>query len=138
MSKTVTSVSLDEDLAERVSNDDSVNLSGTVNMLLREYFQGGRGDLAMLELREEQLQSEVSSLANDLETKREELARVQERIAAVRDERQDQRQSTIEDAFEIFDDIDRPYLDESNPHVQRFAEQLDMEPADLLEAYDER
>lgn len=79
--KKVTSVNLDKDLADHFSNDPGKNLSGTVNKLLRQYIGGDTGERSMLELRETQLQSDIQSLETTLETKRNELADVQERLA---------------------------------------------------------
>lgn len=138
MSKKPTSVTLDEDLAEQLAADESVNLSGLVNKLLHQYMNGDASELAMLELREGQLQSDVETLESNLETKRAELERVQERLGAVRDEQQDQRSETIDEAFNTFDSIHPPDLTTENPHVERFADRLGITPADLLEAYYER
>lgn len=137
MTKKVTSVTLDEDIAEQVSNDDSLNLSGTVNNLLREYLYGNTDadSIAMLELREEQLTSDINSLEGDLENKREELSRVQDRLADARDSKQNHREDVLEDAGRAMDKIPQSQLTEDNPAVENWARKAGLDEAELLDWY---
>lgn len=135
MSKKVTSVSLDEDVAERFAHDDSLNLSGTANRLLRQYLDGDRGEVAMLELREEQLKSEISSLESDLENKRAELELVQERLADTRAEKAEEREDVLPEAADVFDRMPQSELTEENEAVQNWARKADLAPAELLDWY---
>lgn len=85
MGKTPRSFSIDEELADAISDRDDLNASGAVNTFLREYLSGGRGSEAAIEVRISQLDEEIADLEKDLERKRRERDRLEGRIEDKRD-----------------------------------------------------
>ncbi|MFB1066471.1 hypothetical protein [Natrinema sp. H-ect4] len=77
MSKDRKTFSLDPDVADYL-DDPSINASGLVNRLLREYFEGGGSQGMMVELRKQQLRHEKQSLEQQQEVIDEELERLDE------------------------------------------------------------
>lgn len=131
MSKKVTSVTIDEEIADHFSNDQSKNLSGTVNMLLEQYLAGNGGELAMLELRQQQLESEVEELSGRLETKRGELEKVSERVAEIQSNRSTHAVDVARELLEMFDG-DIPAAD--NPAVvDNYAPNAEMDPEEFVD-----
>lgn len=115
MTKDRLTVSLEPENAEYLRRDD-INASGLVNNLVEEHRKGGVGEDYLRELREKQLQSELESLMNQVEVKREELDRVQKQ-----EEREDQqRQAAIDERLEKLQDV-RGEITESHPTVEAVA-----------------
>lgn len=80
MSKERRTVTLDPAADEHLGKD-GVNASELVNKLVLQHANAGGNRRAMLELRAEQLQSDLEELQNRIETKREQLTRVNERLS---------------------------------------------------------
>lgn len=130
VSKKVTSVTLDEEIADHFSDDPSKNLSGTVNMLLEQYLSGNGGELAMLELRQQQLESEVEELSGRLDTKREELEQVTRRIREIETNQTDE---AVDAATELLDKFDGEVPAADNPAVENHASNVEMDPTAFVE-----
>jgi len=130
VSKKVTSVTLDEEIADHFSDDPSKNLSGTVNMLLEQYLSGNGGELAMLELRQQQLESEVEELSGRLNTKRGELEQVNQRIREIETNQTDEAVNAATELLDKFNgEVPRP----DNAAVENHAGNVEMAPADFVE-----
>lgn len=96
MSKERISASIDPDLAELL-DQEHINKSGTVNKLLRKYFDGGADKEQILDFRIEQLSGEIEEMEQRLESKRQQLSRLQERRQGKRNE----KEQTIQEAVEM-------------------------------------
>lgn len=126
MSKERRTVSLDAEADEYLSQE-GVNASQLVNKLVRDYTGAGGNDRAMLELREQQLESELTELESRVGTKRDELERVREQLGS----HQDQRETILEEARNTLRDTQ---LEPDNPAVQTWAEKADMSVEEFLDA----
>lgn len=119
MSKERRTVTLDEEVDEYLGSE-GVNASELVNRLVKSHLSSGGGKRAMLELRAEQLESELSELNGRVDTKESELAQVRGRLGDVRDERQD----VVDEAREK---LSNTPLKPENPAVRRWAEKAGMD-----------
>lgn len=116
MSKKRRTVSIDEEVDEYLDSDE-VNASALVNQLVKNHATAGGGEQAMLELRKEQLQSEMQSKENELQQKREEYRGVLDRLS----EYEDETEEIIAEAADVLEGIP---LDEGayeNPGVKNWA-----------------
>lgn len=129
MGKDRRTVSLDPEVEEFLSSE-GVNASQLVNKLVRNHASAGGDRVAMLELREEQLQSEVNELERRLESKTDELETVRERLS---DERSG-RDQAVEDAAEELEGVP---LDTDNPAIENWSEKLDLSPGELVDRLSE-
>ena len=127
MGNTVTSVSIDDDLHERLQEDERVNASGLFNSFLREYYSTGAADGVQFRIREvERRLDEATERVDRLE---EEKQRLKEQKA----ERQQMRGESLEDKLMILDSIPNNQLDKDNPAVINHANDLCMPPRELAE-----
>lgn len=85
MTKVARSFSIEEDIAELLSDREDINASAVVNSYLREYIAGGRGREAALETRVEQLDGEIADLEKSLDRKRRERDRLEEQLSRERE-----------------------------------------------------
>jgi len=124
-------VTLDPDLDEYLSQP-SVNASALVNSLLRQYVKNG-GELGSIrEFRLQQLESEYEDLANRARRKLEEYNELQ-----ASPDPSEETDINDERRADIFDKVRMVPRDESHPVVQDAADELGLEPSDVLaEAYD--
>lgn len=125
MSKERRTVTLDPKTDEYLSQEE-VNASKLVNKLVRDYTGAGGNSRAMLELREQQLESELSELESRTETKRDELERVREQLGA----HEDQRETILDEARNTLRDTQ---LEPGNPAVQTWADKADMSVEEFLD-----
>lgn len=88
MSKRRRTVSLDEEVDEHL-DEEGINASALANKLLREHFENGGDGNAILNLRIEQVQSEIDALESQLERKREELQNLERRVSKEEQHRED-------------------------------------------------
>lgn len=126
MSKERRTVSLDPEVEEYLSQE-GVNASELVNNLVETHVSAGGNEKAMLELREQQLESEVAELESRTETKQEELAQVRDRLSEFRDKRED----VIQEARNTLEDIP---LEPDNPAVQNWAGKAEMPVDEFIAA----
>lgn len=131
--KTRRTVSLDEEVDEYLDNDE-VNASALVNQLVKNHVTSGGDERAMLELRREQLKSEVQSAENTAEQKRSELETVNEKLS----EYEDDIQQVLDEAADVLEGIT---LDEDaydNPGVENWADKADLPVDEFVERLRER
>jgi chromosome segregation ATPase len=126
MSKERRTVSLDPEVDDHLSKD-GVNASELVNKLVRTHATAGGSDRAMLELREQQLESELADLESRTERKRQELEQVREQLAEYRDARED----IIAEARNT---LTREQYDPANEAVKTWAEKAEMSPEAFVDA----
>jgi len=124
MSKERRTVSLEEEVDEYL-NSDEVNASALVNQLVKNHATSGGNKRAMLELREEQLMSEIDGIRSNLQQKQDELERVQEQLREFQDE-------TTEVIKEAAQELRDTPLDENNPAIQNWAEKAELPVAEFI------
>jgi hypothetical protein len=130
--KTVKSVSIDEDAAEFLSEQD--NASALVEDLVNQYRQHGMGrEMAALKLRRKQK-------ARELEKARENVERLQADLAeidALIEDAQNAQDGTLEEAIDAVETIETEDLTRDNPAVDHWAEQTGMTPTAFIDAVKE-
>lgn len=125
MTKERRTMSLDREVDDYLASD-GVNASQLVNRLVKNHVSSGGDERAMLELRREQLESEVADLTSRLETKQAELSRVNERLGNVQDDREDL-------LAEVRDTLRDTPRDPANAAIRTQADRLDMTPQELVD-----
>lgn len=133
MSKERRTVTLDKDLQDRL-DDPSVNASGLVNQLLRSHF-GENSERQRLEIRRDRLQDELDELMNAVETKREQLERVEAQLAehtANLDGRLQTADNALPSRLVLERQFDAP--PEEHQGVKSHAEKAGVEPAEFWDA----
>jgi len=113
------SFSIDEDVAEILTDRDDVNASAAVNKFLREFLTSGRGAEAALEVRLSQLDEEISETEKQLERLKRERDRIEDRL------RQNQSELT-EQVNEVVNMVENggfpvENIDPENPAIQNWA-----------------
>lgn len=127
MSKTVTSVSLDQDLHERLQEDEHVNASGLFNSFLREYYSTKSVDGVDFRIRE------VDRRLDEATDRVDRLEEEKQRLKEQKEERQQMRGESLEDKLMLLDTIPNHKLDKDNPAVINHASDLCMPPRELAE-----
>jgi len=125
MSKQRRSVSLEPEVHEYLSRDE-VNASALVNDLVRRHMNGAAEDAAIIEMRKQQVESEVEHLRTRTESKISEL----EQLEAKLENHTSQRQAELDDALEKLQSVP---ADPSNAAIRTHADKLDMTPEQLIE-----
>lgn len=129
MGKENISATVDPDVARYVERD-SVNTSGLVNRLLKNYLNGDSGEVQMLRLREEQLKSELEAAREKVNTTEKQLNSVQERINQLKADRQNSLDQAIEALDRVEDDLTKDHQ-----AVEYQAQQANVAPKTLWEEY---
>lgn len=132
MGKTVTSVSLDEDIAEMVDDDPHVSRSSLVNQFLREYYSTGTASGLQFRLRRiERELEQAREKADKLEQERDQLeAKLEKRESEVTD--------GLDEKLDRLTSIPAEKLSEENPAIVKQAQKLNMPPSELYERVKER
>lgn len=130
MSKERRTVSLETEVDEYLGSE-GVNASELVNSLVKNHVSSGGDKRGMLELRAEQLRSDIDELEGRLETKREELDRVETHL----DEYRTERDEVLDEAVDTLQTV---AWDADNPAIQNWAEKADMTPEELIEELERR
>lgn len=130
MSKERRAVSLDPEVDAFLAREE-VNASGLVNDLVKRHMNGTDGEDALRELRKKQIRSEIESLENRAENKREEL----ETIDAVESDAEEERKAELEDAIAKCEGVPR---DADNPAIQAQAKRVGMTPEEFINELPER
>jgi chromosome segregation ATPase len=130
MSKKPRSISIDEDLDERL-RERNVNVSAVINEFLREYFVGGDAKSVAKQLRLQDIEREIE----DAQSERDRLARRIERLRKERskiekemEENKSERRDTLVEFYEEFG-----MVEEVNPVVEAWADKVEMEPKRFVE-----
>lgn len=113
---------------------DGVNTSATINKLVKKQMGVGDDDNALIELRIQQIESQIRRTKGDLESLQTELKALKKR----RDENESEQQEKLHDAFEKLSGIRERDLTVDNPGVQHQADRVGLEPEELLKRYEER
>jgi len=125
MSKERRTVSLDGDVENYLSSE-GVNASQLVNKLVKNHATAGGDKKAMLEIREEQLLSDINELENRKETKVDELQRVREQLDGFKSE----VDWVVEEAVEKLDDV--PW-EPTNPAIENWASKAEVSPDEFID-----
>lgn len=113
------SFSIDEDVAEILSDRDDVNPSAAVNKFLREYLTSGRGAEAALEVRLSQLDEEIAEKEKELERLRRERERIDDRLRQNKSELTEQVNEVANMVTEGGFPVEN--IDPENPAIQNWA-----------------
>ena len=128
-SKQIISLSVDADIAQRLRDRNDLNVSAIGNQFFRDYLYAGMGREAALEQRINRIDEEIEECRKELTRLERDRDRLESMVA-------DQR-SNIQDAIKEVADIYRKGNDEywtvSNPAIQKYAAQVDMEPKALMQ-----
>jgi len=127
VTKKVTSFSLDEDIADLLSERDDLNKSAIVNQFLREYLAGGDGEEAALRIRLEQLDEEIAETEKELTQLKRERERIQDRLG----EKKSQLNEVLDEVVQKVrnDEFPRSNIDSGNLAIQNWAAEAGV-PAD--------
>lgn len=130
MSKERRTVSLEPEVNDFLQ-EEGVNASQLVNKLVKNHATSGGDTRSMLELRAEQLRSDINELHGRVESKEDELERVESRL----DEFRTEREKVLDEAAEA---LHGTTLEEDNPAVQNWAEQADVPVDELISEVEDR
>jgi len=129
MTKERRTVTLDPDVDEFLQKE-GVNASELVNRLVEAHFTMGGDKLAMLEMREKQIESDIEELQARVESKEHELDQVQEQLSHLRND----KECVIQEAADVIPD---EITSEQNGAVRRYADEAGISPSELLERIDD-
>jgi chromosome segregation ATPase len=124
MSKERISASVDPEVDAYLSRE-TVNASGLINQLVKQQMSAGDDSKQLLQLRLEQINSEIDRHESQLETLEKEREGVKKRLEKIKEEEHGQRQKTLERLETV------PWK-EDNPAIKTNAEDLGMEPHELI------
>jgi chromosome segregation ATPase len=124
MTKERISASVDPEVEAYLSRE-TVNASGTINQLVKEQMASGGESKQLLQLRLEQINSEIERHNSQVETLKKERKGVKERLDEIQRTEQNKRQ----EAFEVLEGV--PWKPD-NPAIQTNADDLDMTPKELI------
>lgn len=130
MSKERRTFSLDPEVDEYLDRD-GVNASELANKVIKHHMSAGGDKKDMLELRKEQLKSDISELENSLETKKEELETVIERLDQIEDKKED----IYQEAGEVLTYTD---LREKNQRVEYWANEVGVPVEEFVDELEKR
>lgn len=140
MSKERTSVSLDPEVAEYLSQNGT-NASELVNELVKQHMNGGASEEQILDFRISQVESETESLKAQLERKEQELSELLGRKETLSEQEQKQEQETIQEAYEkarIKELNSGIYIDTSDETLQYYADELEISLHELKQKLTQR
>lgn len=130
MSKERRTVSLDQEVEEYLARE-SVNASSLINQLVRNHMSTGGNRKAMLELRREQIQSELSELESRKESKAGELEKVETELSEITSE----RETVFDEAADVLSEED---LELENRKVDYWADQAGVSVDELKQEVRDR
>jgi len=132
MSKQRRAVTLEPEVDEYLSQEH-INASGLVNDLVKRHMSGDDTEAAIREFRINQLEDEAEEYAGIAERKRERA----ERLREVAEQEQSERKQAVQEVVDDLVNKDVP-RDPDNPAIKTQADNLDMEPKELLDELPER
>ena len=130
MSKDRRTVSIDPDVEEYLARE-GVCASTLVNKLVKNHITAGGDKLAMLELREEQLLSDIRELEGRVEEKENELERVRNDL----EEYRSFDEQTLEQKAAL---LDGTPLEKTNTAVKNHAQDIGMDVERFIEEIENR
>lgn len=125
MTKERISASVDPEVEAYLSRE-SVNASGLINQLVKQQMASGVESKQLLQLRLDQINSEIDRYESQLESLEKERKGIKSRIEKLEsDEKAEVR--------EALDQLETVPWKVDNPAIQTNAEDLDMEPSELID-----
>jgi len=118
------SATVDPEVKEYLDQQD-INTSGLINKLIKQHMGAGDSTRGILELRRDQIEAEIQSLNTRVDHKEAELEKVDSRLGDL----DEQQESRLEDAR---DALEGKYLTVDDKPVQFWADELDMDPLELI------
>ena len=110
------------------------NRSAFIDDLLTECKDGnGRADVAVRELRIQQLEEEADELEHEADSLRRKAERKREQVEELREQNHLSEEQTEADLAEAQDALEHVPLEPTNPAVENWAEKLGMTPIELVE-----
>lgn len=135
MSKKVTSVSIDLEIYEQLKDDESLNLSGLVNNVAKEYVETGNVDA--MDIRIQQKEEYIANLEQEVEDKTEELVEEKEELEEMYEKREEVKDKTspeMERAIDVLGNlVENGSASVDNPAVKNHASKVGMKPSKLLD-----
>jgi len=123
-----TSISIDSDVYRFLKQSD-INQSGLINELVKQYRDSDDRQVAALELRHEQKLAEAEELEERAERKFNEA----DEIKALLDDARSERTDELQQAVDALEDKPPSVLNPNSNPVEYWAEQVDMDPSELVE-----
>lgn len=118
------SATVDPEVAAYLSQN-TVNTSGLINRLVKQYMTGSDTSREMLQLRQNQLESQLSQLTSQQDSVVKELEQVEKELQKLDQQEETELQESLEVLASVPWEID-------NPAIQQHAVDLDMDPEDLI------
>jgi len=138
MPKQTKSFSLDDDLAERLDNDASMNNSAVVNQLLREYLDAGETADVALKMRKRDLEDKLKAKRRKKSSIESEIERLEREIddlqSQIEQRREDGIKEVVDFAEKIANDDFVGELSPENPAIQNKAQKAQMSPERFIDA----
>lgn len=126
MSKDRFSISMDEENVEWIDANYN-NRSAFLNDLVTDFREGtSSAEDVVAQYRLQQMNAEIASLESQLETLQDQKEAIQDTVTT----REERREETLEDAVNA---LEHTPLEEENPAVQNWAEEVGMDEAELIE-----
>lgn len=129
MSKERISASVDPEVEAYLSRE-TVNASGMINKLVKQQMSSGGDSKQLLQLRLEQINSEIERHNSQVETLKKERKGIKKRLESLEEEKHGQLQETLEKLETV------PWKPD-NPAIKTQAEELDMTPQELITELEE-
>jgi chromosome segregation ATPase len=129
MSKERISASVDPEVEAYLSRE-SVNASGMINKLVKQQMSSGGESKQLLQLRLEQIDSEIDRHKSQVETLKKERKGVESRIR----ELEENENTRLHNALEKLEKV--PW-EPDNPGIQDWADELDMTEQELIAELEE-
>lgn len=126
------SITVEKEVNEMLSQE-RVNASGLLNDLARQHFSSGGSRELMLDLRIEQVESDIGELESRIESKKEELEHLKEEKKMI----SEQESAEIKEAIESVEKIVPEKRSVDNVAVKNKAEKVGLTPKQLLDRVEE-
>jgi chromosome condensin MukBEF ATPase and DNA-binding subunit MukB len=132
------SASIDENLKEQLDNKDSINKSGLIETLLREYLAHGEGTVVALKVRREELRKEKQNAELRKQTIENEItsyeAQIEELTEKIKERRRDGLRGVDELAQKVKDgEMSKDYIHDQNPLIREKASEAGVPPRRFAE-----
>lgn len=124
MAKQRRTVTLDPEVHEFLSTE-GVNASQLINRLVKNYNTAGGDRQTMLELRKQQIQSDIQELEARINNKQDALTTIQDQLATAHHE-------TEQVIAEADAELPEHVRDPDNPAVENWADKAGLEPGEFL------
>lgn len=126
------SITVEEDVNKMLSQE-RVNASGLLNDLARQHFSSGGSREMILDLRIDQVESDIEELESRIESKKDELDRLKNEKRMIAE----QQSEEIEEAIKAVEKVPPEDRAVDNPAVEKAATGVDLTPRELLNRADD-